>query len=149
MKSEKVIRFGISIEKKSLDILETFMTENKFQNRSQAIRHLIASIGVRQKWDSNQTVGGSIVISYDHHKRDLLDKLTNIQHKYFHTILCSQHIHLNHDTCMEIIAVKGKAISVEKLTKELTSVKGIIHGDYSLTLVDEHEHEHVEHHHNE
>lgn len=68
-------------------------------------------------------------------KRDLLDKITDIQHDYHELILCSQHIHLDHDNCMEIIAVKGKASLLKQLANALTAVKGIIHGELSMTKI--------------
>lgn len=131
----KVVRFGVSVEKEVLDTLDTYMQDNKYQNRSQAIRSLITKVGLEKQWSSDQTVGGSITLSYDHHKRDLLDKITKIQHDYHHLILCSQHIHLDHNTCMEIIALKGRASDLQQLANELTAVKGVIHGDLSITAI--------------
>lgn len=134
-KTEKVVRFGVSVEKGVLETLDAYMHDNKFQNRSQAIRSLITKVGLEKQWESNEVVGGSIMLSYDHHKRDLLDKITNIQHDYHHLILCSQHIHLDHTTCMEIIALKGKASEIQQLANQLTAVKGVLHGDLSITLI--------------
>lgn len=131
----KVVRFGVSVEKEVLDTLDTYMQDNKYQNRSQAIRSLITKVSLEKQWSSDQTVGGSITLSYDHHKRDLLDKITKIQHDYHHLILCSQHIHLDHNTCMEIIALKGNASDLQQLANRLTAVKGVIHGDLSITTI--------------
>lgn len=131
----KVVRFGVSIEKNMLEILDTFMLENKFKNRSQAIRSLISNIELERKCSSDQIVGGSIMLSYDHHKRELLENITRVQHDYHHLILCSQHIHLNHTHCMEIIALKGKASELRELANELMAVKGLIHGELSITIV--------------
>lgn len=131
----KVVRFGVSVEKDVLDLLDNYIVDNKFPNRSQAIRHLIKKVEVENQWNSDKIVGGSITLSFDHHKRELLDKITEIQHKFHHAILCSQHIHLDHDICMEIIALKGKASVLKDLAKQLTAVKGIIHGDLSITMV--------------
>ncbi|MCW3464923.1 nickel-responsive transcriptional regulator NikR [Chitinophaga nivalis] len=131
----KVVRFGVSIEKNVLQLLDNYIEDNQFPNRSQAIRHLIQRIEVEKQWQSDEVVGGSITLLFDHHKRDLLDKITDIQHDYHHLILCSQHIHLDHDNCMEIIAVKGKATLLKQLANALTAVKGIIHGELSMTKI--------------
>ena len=131
----KVVRFGVSVEKDVLDLLDNYIIDNKFPNRSQAIRHLIKKVEVENQWNSDKIVGGSITLSFDHHKRELLDKITEIQHKFHHSILCSQQIHLDHDICMEIIALKGKASVLKDLSNQLTAVKGIIHGDLSITMV--------------
>ncbi|SHM44767.1 transcriptional regulator, CopG family [Chitinophaga jiangningensis] len=131
----KVVRFGVSVEKNVLELLDNYMEDNQFPNRSQAIRHLIQRIEVEKQWQSDEVVGGSITLLFDHHKRDLLDKITDIQHDYHDLILCSQHIHLDHDNCMEIIAVKGKASLLKQLANALTAVKGIIHGELSMTKI--------------
>ncbi|WP_291910014.1 nickel-responsive transcriptional regulator NikR [Chitinophaga sp. CB10] len=131
----KVVRFGVSIEKNVLELLDNYMADNQFPNRSQAIRHLIRRMEVEKQWQTDEVVGGSITLLFDHHKRDLLDKITDIQHDYHELILCSQHIHLDHDNCMEIIAVKGKASLLKQLANALTAVKGIIHGELSMTKI--------------
>lgn len=131
----KVVRFGVSIEKEVLQLLDNYIVDNQFPNRSQAIRHLIQHIEVEKQWRSDEVVGGSITLLFDHHKRELLDKITDIQHDFHHVILCSQHVHLDHDNCLEIIAVKGKATLLKDLASRLTAVKGIIHGQLSMTKV--------------
>ncbi len=131
----KVVRFGVSIEKDVLQLLDNYIEDNKFPNRSQAIRHLIQRIEIEKQWKTDVVVGGSITLLFDHHRRELLDKITDIQHDFHHVILCSQHIHLDHDNCLEIIAVKGKATVLKELANRLTAVKGIIHGQLSMTKV--------------
>ena len=56
-------------------------------------------------------------MSYDHHKRDLVNKLMDIQHDFQKLVISSQHIHIDHHNCLEILAVRGKAKDVEKLAK--------------------------------
>lgn len=138
MKNTKddLIRFGVSIEQSKLDILDKFMVERKIKNRSQAIRQLISNIKLDHQLENNSIVGGSIMLSYDHHKREILDTLNNIQHKYHSLIFCSQHIHLNHEYCMEIIALKGKPSELRELADELLAVKGIMHGELSMTIIE-------------
>ncbi len=131
----KVVRFGVSLEKNLLDILEEYMIKNNIENRSQAIRQLIKNIEVEEKLNTDQIVGGSILLSYNHHKREVIDKITSIQHNHYKLILSSQHIHLNHDTCMEIIALKGKASELKNLASELKAIKGGVYGDLSVTPI--------------
>ncbi|MCF8348432.1 MAG: nickel-responsive transcriptional regulator NikR [Bacteroidales bacterium] len=128
-----VVRFGVSLEQELLDALDNFVTENHFANRSQAIRHMIANNQVEHDWQNDSRVAGSITIVYDHHKRDILKNLTDIQHDYHDTILSSQHFHLDHDNCLEIIAVKGQANQLIQLSERLIAIKGILHGKLSMT----------------
>jgi CopG family transcriptional regulator, nickel-responsive regulator len=121
-------RFGVSLNEDILKALDGFVIENRLPNRSQAIRHLVEKNLVEKKWQCNQMVAGAIVMLYDHHKGDVTTKSNDIQHDYFDVILSSQHFHLSHDSCLEIIAVKGTANRLTELSDKLIGVKGIIHG---------------------
>ena len=121
-------RFGVSLEKILLEALDNFVIENNMPNRSQAIRHLVEKNLVEIKWNCNQNVAGAVVMLYDHHKGDVTVKSNDIQHQFFDVILSSQHFHLSHDNCLEIIAVKGKAKRLTELSDKLIGIKGIIHG---------------------
>jgi CopG family nickel-responsive transcriptional regulator len=131
-----VIRFGVSLEKELLSTLDDYVSGNKLSNRSQAIRHLINNNFVEKKWQCNNLVAGSITLVYNHHKHDILSNLTQIQHNYYEIILSSQHFHLDHDKCLEIIAVKGKAIDLTELADKLIAVKGIQHGKLTMSRAD-------------
>ena len=121
-------RFGVSLDEVILKALDEFVIENKLPNRSQAIRHLVEKNLVEKKWQCNQIVAGAVVLLYDHHKGDVTIKSNDIQHEYFDVILSTQHFHLSHDYCLEIIAVKGIANKLTQLSDKLIGIKGIIHG---------------------
>jgi len=121
-------RFGVCLEKDLLEALDEFVIENNMPNRSQAIRHLIEKNLVEKKWNCNQIVAGAVVILYDHHKGDVTTKSNDIQHKYFDVILSTMHFHLSHDSCLEIVAVKGQANRLTELSDKLIGIRGIIHG---------------------
>lgn len=128
-----VARFGVSLEKELLEALDKFVNENQYANRSQAIRHLIKNNLVEKKWESNEIVAGAISLVYDHHKRDLLNTLAGIQHDYHDEILATQHFHLDHDNCLEIIAVKGESSKLTLLANKLIAIKGIQHGKLTMS----------------
>ena len=121
-------RFGVSLDEDILKELDGYVVENNFPNRSQAIRQLVERNLVEKKWQCNNMVAGAIVLLYDHHKGDVTTKSNDIQHDYFDVILSSQHFHLSHDNCLEIIAVKGTANRLTELADQLIGIKGIIHG---------------------
>jgi len=128
-----VTRFGVSLEADLLEALDNYVLENKFPNRSQAIRQLIERNIVEKKWQCNNLVAGAITLVYDHHRRDLGRKITDIQHGYFKEILAVQHFHLSFETCMEIIAVKGQAYRLTELSDKLIALKGVRHGKLVMT----------------
>ena len=121
-------RFGVSLEEHLLEDLDQLVERKKFPNRSQAIRFLVSQSNVDDKWNGDEDVAGAIVLVYDHHKKDLQTKSTDIQHDYHDLILSVQHVHLDHNNCLETIAVKGRASKLKELSDGLISLKGIKHG---------------------
>ncbi len=131
-----VVRFSVSLEEELLKELDLFAKDNSFANRSQALRHLIEKNIVEKKWHCNNEVAGAVIIIYDHLKKDITSKLNDIQHTYFDVILSSQHYHLSHNICLEIIAVKGLANRLTELSDRLISIKGIKHGKLVMSKTD-------------
>ena len=129
-------RFGVSLEEKTLENLDSLVTKHQFPNRSQAIRFLINEHLVEEKWNGNEEVAGAITLLYNHHKRDLADRSIDIQHDYHHLILSVQHVHLNHDNCLETIAVKGKSKELIDLSDKLISMKGVKHGKLMMSMTE-------------
>jgi len=126
-------RFGISLEKKLLDEFDTLIKRKNYSNRSEAFRDLIRQELVKEEWAKSGEVVGAITLVYDHHKRELVNKLTDIQHDFQGNIISTQHIHLDHDNCLELIAVKGSAADITRLADTLKSVKGVKHGTLSMS----------------
>lgn len=129
----QVKRFGVSLEDELLIELDRLVKKQEFPNRSQAIRFLIKKYSVEDEWLEDKDVAGAIVLVYDHHKRDLQTKSTDVQHDYHHLILSVQHVHLDHHNCLETIAVKGKSSELKTLANQLIGIKGVKHGELVMT----------------
>lgn len=128
----ELIRFGVSLEKELLDKFDKLIRQENYPNRSEAFRDLIREKLVKIEWKKGNDVAGVITIVYDHHKRDLLNNLTDVQHDYHNLIISTQHIHLDHNNCLEIIVVKGKSSEINELTNKLKSAKGVKYGQLSM-----------------
>ncbi len=128
-----ISRFGISLDKTLLDKFDRLIRTKKYNNRSEAFRDLIRGALVKEEWQEGKEIAGAITLIYDHHKRELVNKLMDIQHDFQKVIISTQHIHLDHDNCLEIIAVKGTPGEAKKLTDILKSVKGVKHGTLSMS----------------
>jgi len=127
-----LLRFGVSIEENLLKKFDSFISSTNYKNRSEALRDLIRIALVEEEWENaDEEVAGAIVLVYNHHKRELVDKLLDIQHDYNKYIISSQHIHLDHDNCLEIIVVKGNMKFIQEILSKLKSAKGVKHA--SLT----------------
>jgi CopG family nickel-responsive transcriptional regulator len=120
-------RFGISLDKKLIDRFDRHIHRSNYSNRSEAIRDLIREELVRKQWTASGEVAGALIITYDHHHRELVTTLMDIQHNYGKIIVSTQHIHLDHHNCLEIVAVRGAAKNVQRLAAELKAQKGVKH----------------------
>ena len=130
----EIIRFGISIDERLLDRFDRLIDEKGYSNRSEAIRDLIRNALVEEEWsnESEETVG-TVSLVYDHHTRDLADKLTEHQHSHHKEIISSLHVHLDAHHCLEVVVIKGKAKKNKRLAEELIGTKGVKHGKLMMT----------------
>lgn len=127
----ELVRFGVSLEKDLLRQFDEHIKDSKYTNRSEAIRDLIREDLIKKEWRGNREVTGAIIMVYNHHKRELVNRLVNIQHDYHDNILSTQHLHLDEDNCLEIIAIKGKARLIKELFDNLRSTKGVKHAGFA------------------
>lgn len=120
------MRFGVAIDEGILKRFDAHIQKHRYKNRSEAIRDLMRADFVRSDWETSaKGVVAVISIVYDHHKRGLVNKLLDIQHHHPAQILCSQHIHLKHDQCLEVIVAKGQAKHLKELADRLKIEKGV------------------------
>jgi len=129
----EIVRFGVSLEKNLLDNFDTLIRRRNYTNRSEAIRDSIRQELLKKVLEEDGEVAGAITFIYDHHQRDLVNKIIDIQHDYQEIIKSSQHIHLDHHDCLEIVAVKGHSSSVGRLADALKALKGVRHGSLSMS----------------
>ena len=128
-----MVRFGVSLSKELLERFDKLIRERNYTNRSEAFRDLIRQEFVKKEWVDGEDIAGAITLIYDHHKRDLMGKITDIQHDFQKVIISTQHIHLDHDNCLEIVAVRGNPSEVHRLSNTLKSIKGVKHGTLSMS----------------
>jgi CopG family nickel-responsive transcriptional regulator len=127
-------RIGVAIATGLLDEFDALIAKRGYTNRSEAFRDLIRAELVRES--SSRPAGrvvGSLTVVYDHHVRLLEEKLTEMQHRHHRLILSVLHIHLDHDNCMELIALRGASADVQRLAGLLASTKGVKHAQLAIT----------------
>jgi len=129
----ELVRFGVSLEEGLLKRFDDLIHRRKYTNRSEALRDMIRQELLKQEWEEGGEVAGAITFIYDHHTRELLSKITDIQHDSQEVIISTQHIHLDHDHCLEIVAVRGLVKKVLKLSNLLKAIKGVRHCALSMT----------------
>lgn len=134
LSSSQLKRFGVSMSEELLKEFDAYIEEKGFDNRSDAVRKLVRSTLANHSWTKDdQIVAGSILLFYDHHERNLVNELLDIQHNYHNEILATNHFHINHDSCLEVIIVKGKASALRQLNNALSSLKGVKYSKLSVS----------------
>ncbi|MBA4417666.1 MAG: nickel-responsive transcriptional regulator NikR [Syntrophus sp. (in: bacteria)] len=133
----ELVRFGVSISNELLEKFDKLIKERNYTNRSEAFRDLIRQELIKKEWQEGEDIAGAITLIYDHHRKDLLNRITDIQHNFQKAIISTQHIHLDHNNCLEIVAVRGNPVEVKRLADMLTSIKGVKHGILSMSSTGE------------
>jgi len=127
-----IVRFGVSLDGKLLSQFDSLIRGKNYTNRSEAVRDLIRQELIHKEWEGGGDVAGAITLIYDHHRKDVLGKVIDVQHDDQDLIISTQHIHLDHNNCLEIIAVRGRARDVIKLAATLKSIKGVRHSSLNM-----------------
>mgnify|MGYP001324332342 CR=1 FL=1 len=134
----ELVRLSMSLEKPLHDRLERLVESSRYTNRSEFIRDLIRQRLVEQQWqDEHQEVVATITLVYNHHARQLSERLVDIQHDHHDNIMATTHVHLSHDLCAEMIMVRGSAINVRKLADQLRQQRGVLHAALSMSTTGE------------
>lgn len=131
---DKLVRFGVSLEGELLRRFDAYLGAEGYDNRSQAIAGLIRKEFVADAFDRGAAVAGALTIVFDPHKREAANKLLDIQQAGAAFILSAQRVRLDHDNCLEIIAVKGPGARIKELADALKAVKGVKHSTLSVTI---------------
>ncbi|MBN2369699.1 MAG: nickel-responsive transcriptional regulator NikR [Vicinamibacteria bacterium] len=126
-------RLSFSLEGPLYKRLKLLCRASGYSNRSEFIRDLIRARLVGREWELDQEAVGTITIVYDHHVPQLNEKLTDLQHDNHSMILATTHVHLEHDRCLEVILVRGRAGRIRKIADDLRRQRGVLHGNLSMS----------------
>ena len=133
-KTDSVVRFTVSVPQTLAKQLDRMTREKGYDNRSLAVADMIRAGLVEHRQNlGNQEIAGTITLVYDHHKQHVQAALTDIQHDHHDVIISTLHVHLDHDNCLEVLAVRGRAGTIKKIADELIAAKGVKHGKLTVT----------------
>ncbi|QTD41019.1 nickel-responsive transcriptional regulator NikR [Sporosarcina sp. Te-1] len=139
MSESTLKRIGISMENGLLKKFDHLIQARGYETRSEAVRDLVRDALLQHIWEQNEDiVAGTIVLFYNHSHKHLLEEMTEIQHGMHANILATTHFHLDHDNCLELIVVKGKASDIQTLSHQLTSLKGVSYGTFTVAPITAH-----------
>ncbi|MBD3160658.1 MAG: nickel-responsive transcriptional regulator NikR [Candidatus Eisenbacteria bacterium] len=125
-RAEQTVRFTVSLPRPLLEELDRGMIDRGYASRSEYVRDLIREQLIREKWqDAGGEVVGVLTICYDHHQRELPDRIMQLQHRRYVNVLCTTHVHLDREDCLEAIFLRGKPAEVERLGIEIGGLRGV------------------------
>jgi CopG family nickel-responsive transcriptional regulator len=133
-KSDPLMRFGVSMEQSLLKEFDSLCKEKGYSTRSEAIRDMIRNLLVEKEIGHENTEGvGTLTLVYNHHQRELEEKLTDYQHRHLESIISTIHVHLTHHLCLEVMLLKGKTKAIKAIADGLIAAKGVRQGKLVLT----------------
>ncbi len=136
LKSSELMRFGVSMEEDLLEKFDALCAARGYRNRSEAIRDMVRNLLIERALQEESTEGvGTLTLIYNHHQRELAEKLTNYQHNHLNEIISTVHVHLSRHLCLEVLILRGKAKEIRTVADGLIATKGVQHGKLVLTTV--------------
>lgn len=133
MDSELLTRFDEHIERRG------------YATRSEALRDLVRAELTANPAVSDGRAVATLTLVYDHHVRELSEKLTEMQHDLGEYVVSTMHVHLDHDHCLEVIVFRGPSKVVQSASDKILATKGVQHGKLVITSLTDTPHQ--DHHH--
>lgn len=136
--SSEIVRFSVSLESDLLENFDAYCQTQHFATRSEAIRQLLRERLTERAWESGASdVAGTLTLVYDHHRSQLRDRLTELQHDHTELIVATLHAHLTHDLCLEVIVLRGPASRLRHIAAQLSGLKGIYKGELVMASTEQ------------
>jgi CopG family transcriptional regulator, nickel-responsive regulator len=131
---EELVRFGVSISGHLLEQFDRLISLKGYVNRSEAIRDLIRRHLVEHEWEQgDKETLGTLTMLYNHHVRELPDRLEHLQHEHYDHIISTMHVHVDEKNCLEVMVIRGKPAEIRALSDSILKVKGVKHGQLVMT----------------
>lgn len=129
MKVSQLIRASLAIDKDLMDRFDRLVERSGHANRSEAIRDLIRARLMEDEWDQGVDEAiATVTLVYDHHRPGLAGEVESFGHQHFEEMISSTHVHLNADTCLEVVLLRGRPEKLRHIAEYLIGMRGVTHG---------------------
>jgi CopG family nickel-responsive transcriptional regulator len=131
-------RFTISLDEKLATAFDRLIKERRYSTRSEAVRDILRS-HLQLSEEKRETKGfcvANLSYVYNHHERELSERLTRIQHAHHDLTVSTMHAHLDHEQCIETVMLKGPVNQVRQFADEIIAETGVRHGQLNLVNVE-------------
>ncbi len=132
---DTLVRFGVAMEQNLLVELDRLVSE-RGGTRSELLRDLVRAEVTRARVSDGTHAVASLTLVYDHHVRDLTEKLTEFQHSLGEKVNSVLHVHLDHDHCLEVVVMRGQSNELKRAAEKLLATRGVKHGGIELIAVE-------------
>jgi CopG family transcriptional regulator, nickel-responsive regulator len=136
-----VERFTISIDEDLARAFDELIARRGYHNRSEAVRDLLRGHLETERQSGKAGAEGAYCVAnlsyvYNHHERELAERLTELQHGHHDLTVATLHAHLDHDNCLESVILKGPTETVRAFADALTAERGVRHGNLNVVSVE-------------
>ena len=145
---DSLVRFGVAMEGSLLEEFDA-LVEERGGSRSELLRDLVRAEVTRSRVASGANAVAALTLVYDHHVRDLTERLTDFQHSLGDKVNSALHVHLDHDHCLEVIVMRGPSAELRRAGDKLLATRGVKHGGMELIAIlppSDHDHGHAQPH---
>lgn len=155
---DQLVRFGVAMEGSLLEEFDA-LVEERGGSRSELLRDLVRAEVTRARVSSGGNAVAALTLVYDHHVRDLTERLTDFQHSLGEKVNSALHVHLDHDHCLEVIVMRGPSDELKRAGGKLLATRGVKHGGMEMIAIGapkdssptphSHAHDHADHDHDD
>ena len=137
-------RLTITIDDDLVADVDRFIEKRGYANRSEAFRDLLRSGLEHTDADApgNRHCIATLSYVYDHAARELPKRLTNEYHAHHDLAQATLHVHIDHDSCLEVTVLKGKGSEVKAFADQVIAERGVRHGHVVMMPIEPHAHGH-------
>lgn len=131
-------RITISLDENLAKQFDRLIEQRGYQNRSEAIRDLLRSHLEKERVEREESTHSVANLSYvyNHHERELAERLTSIQHNHHDLTVATMHAHLDHDHCLESVILRGPTAAVRRFAESVMAERGVRHGQINVIAVE-------------
>jgi CopG family nickel-responsive transcriptional regulator len=136
-------RITMSLDEDLAKEFDRLIRDRGYTSRSEAMRDLLRrELEARRfAYEPRTYCVANLSYVYDHHARDLAERLISAQHQHHDFVVSTMHVHLDHDHCLETVILKGPTAAVRAFADRTQAEKGVRHVQLSVVTVqrdDEH-----------
>jgi CopG family nickel-responsive transcriptional regulator len=131
-------RFTISLDEHLAASVDELIRERGYTTRSEAVRDILRTHlqQNRVQRDNKGACVANLSYVYNHHERELSERLAGIQHAHHDLTISTMHAHLDHEQCIESVMLQGPVQQVRKFAEEIIAERGVRHGQLNLISVE-------------